>query len=195
MENTMTMSKSYEQKMLERRSELFEQARGDEVLEKRRENIKQFPSRPRPLSGGRFPGTRPLSGRRRRVEGHRQQPRRCDGRCRPAHPSQPRQRAARGAEQERGQRQAGAHRKQRPRAGMVAGRHCPRRSRRWCARARRSNRRGWWRARRRCLPLWAVPAQALKRPILPFSKRRRKSARTSLPLWTATQSMKTSCPA
>ena len=42
MENTMTMSKSYEQKMLERRSELFEQARGDEVLEKRRENIKQF---------------------------------------------------------------------------------------------------------------------------------------------------------
>ena len=42
MENTMTMSKSYEQKMLERRSELFEQARGDEALEKRRENIKQF---------------------------------------------------------------------------------------------------------------------------------------------------------
>ena len=42
MENTMTMSKSYEQKMLERRSELFEQARGEEALEKRRENIKQF---------------------------------------------------------------------------------------------------------------------------------------------------------
>ena len=81
------------------------------------------PSRPRPLSGGRFPGTRPLSGRRRRVEGHRQQPRRCDGRCRPAHPSQPRQQPARGAEQERGQRQAGAHRKRRPRAGMVAGWH------------------------------------------------------------------------
>ena len=30
MENTMTMVKSCEQKMLERRSELFEQARGDE---------------------------------------------------------------------------------------------------------------------------------------------------------------------
>ena len=42
MENTMTMVKSCEQKMLERRSELFEQARGDEALEKRRENIKQF---------------------------------------------------------------------------------------------------------------------------------------------------------
>ena len=72
MENTMTMSKSYEQKMLERRSELFEQARGDEALEKRRENIKQFH-----LGHGRyqavvFPEPVHYPGRRRRVEGHRQ---------------------------------------------------------------------------------------------------------------------------
>ena len=32
MENTMTMSKSYEQKMLERRRELFEQAPGEEAV-------------------------------------------------------------------------------------------------------------------------------------------------------------------
>ena len=36
MENTMTMSKSYEQKMRERRRELFEQAPGEEdAVEKR----------------------------------------------------------------------------------------------------------------------------------------------------------------
>ncbi|HIQ84145.1 MAG TPA: DNRLRE domain-containing protein, partial [Candidatus Pullichristensenella stercorigallinarum] len=42
MENTMTMSKSYEQKLLERRSELFEQAPGEEAVEKREESVKHF---------------------------------------------------------------------------------------------------------------------------------------------------------
>ena len=42
MENTMTMSKSYEQKMLERRRELFEQAPGEEAVEKRSESVKHF---------------------------------------------------------------------------------------------------------------------------------------------------------
>ena len=42
MENTMTMSKSYEQKLLERRSQLFEQARGEEAVEKREESVKHF---------------------------------------------------------------------------------------------------------------------------------------------------------
>lgn len=42
MENTMTMSKSYEQKMRERRRELFEQAPGEEAVEKRSESVKHF---------------------------------------------------------------------------------------------------------------------------------------------------------
>ena len=42
MENTMTMSKSYEQKLLERRSQLFEQAPGEEAVEKREESVKHF---------------------------------------------------------------------------------------------------------------------------------------------------------
>ena len=55
MENTMTMSKSYEQKMLERRRELFEQAPGEEAVEKRSESVKHFRLGAGPLSGGRFP--------------------------------------------------------------------------------------------------------------------------------------------
>ena len=49
MENTMTMSKSYEQRLLERRSELFEQTPGEEAIERREENIKHFR-----LSPGRY---------------------------------------------------------------------------------------------------------------------------------------------